>query len=156
MTNPVSESPFLSPKGTASDVVRALHTTLSGHAVRSNQCMPKDGSETQTGMTLGFTTMPTLTGGVLSYDVGTTGVVIRLSSDALQTITGFANNDAGRVYHLTNVGTNDIVLINQSGIEAAALRMALPNNTGVTMQRGDSVTIWYDSVDSRWRTLAAH
>ncbi|MCS7084457.1 MAG: hypothetical protein NZ534_00055 [Bacteroidia bacterium] len=81
-----------------------------------------------------------------------TATRMRLSSDAARTITGLAGGADGRVVILTNVGSFNITLANESTSSSAANRFAFPSGDFV-IQPGISVTICYDSTSSRWRPL---
>jgi hypothetical protein len=81
---------------------------------------------------------------------------IRMSANGSYNLTGLKNPEAGtpRMFFLTNVGTNNITMIDSSGASAAAARFALPNGTNQVMGRNDSALIAYDTSSSLWRALS--
>src|SRR5215469_1383425 len=81
-----------------------------------------------------------------------TASVIRVSSTSAVNLTGLAGGTAGRLVNLINVGTNNIVLVNQSVSSAAANRFALGQN--ITMLPATSATLWYDAATSQWDAIA--
>ena len=81
-----------------------------------------------------------------------TATVLRLSTDASRTITGLAGGADGRVITLHNVGSNDLILANESASSAAANRFAL--GADATIGAGTSTTLRYDGTSSRWRAIA--
>lgn len=80
-----------------------------------------------------------------------TASVLRLSSDASRDITGLAGGADGRILLVFNVGSNNIVLKDESASSTAANRFAL--NGDITLAADDSVILWYDATSSRWRAL---
>lgn len=78
-------------------------------------------------------------------------VVLRLSSDAARSITGLAGGADGRVLTLHNVGTENISLVGESALSAAANRFALAS--GFTVRPDDGVILQYDATESRWRCI---
>lgn len=80
-----------------------------------------------------------------------TASVLRLSSDASRDITGLAGGADGRVLLVFNVGSNNIVLKDESASSTAANRFAL--NGDITLAADNSVILWYDATSSRWRAL---
>lgn len=82
-----------------------------------------------------------------------TAAVLRLSSDATRNITGLAGGADGRVIVIHNVGSNAIVLIDESASSTAGNRFALVGD--LTINGDHSVALQYDSTSSRWRTIGA-
>lgn len=80
-----------------------------------------------------------------------TSAVLRLSSDASRDITGLAGGADGRVLLVFNVGSNNIVLKDESASSTAANRFAL--NGDITLAADNSVILWYDATSSRWRAV---
>ncbi len=80
--------------------------------------------------------------------------VLRLSSDASRTITGLANGEANRFLYLINVGSNDIVLANQSASSTAANRIITGTGASLTMEADDVSFLYYDSTTARWRVIS--
>jgi len=81
--------------------------------------------------------------------------VIRLSSDASRNITGMvAPSPTGNVEKtLHNVGSFDIVLVNESASSSAANRFS--SGADITIAPNQSVRIIYDGTASRWRSLSS-
>lgn len=78
--------------------------------------------------------------------------VLRLSSDASRDITGLQGGADGRILVLANVGSNNIVLKDESGSSSAGNRFAL--TADITLSADSMVIIQYDSTSSRWRALS--
>ncbi len=83
----------------------------------------------------------------IGYDIKTS--VLRLTSDASHSITGIVDGTDGRVLTILNVGTNPIVLSNQSASSTAANRFAFGKN--VILAADQTAAIIYDSTSQRWR-----
>lgn len=77
---------------------------------------------------------------------------LRLSTDASRDITGIARGSDGRILLIHNIGSQNIVLKDESGSSTAANRFAL--NGDVTIAPDVSVELQYDSTSSRWRCVA--
>ena len=77
--------------------------------------------------------------------------VLRLESDVPRTITGLAGGAAGRMVWLTNVGSQTISLATESSASSAANRFAF-GASGFDLPAGGSLSIWYDTTSSRWRS----
>jgi hypothetical protein len=78
--------------------------------------------------------------------------VLRLSSDASRGLTGLAGGSDGRVVAIVNAGSNDVALRDANAASSAANRFAF--GVDVTLTSKQSVVLWYDATDSRWRLLA--
>jgi len=79
--------------------------------------------------------------------------VARLSTDASRTITGFVAGDTGQIAYIINVGSNDLVLANESGSSSAANRILTGLGANITLSQNHTVTILYDGTSSRWRII---
>lgn len=66
------------------------------------------------------------------YDPGNYEL-IRLSTNASRNITGFAGGTKGRLLWITNIGAQNIVLVNNSGLSVAANRIFNPGGGNITM-----------------------
>ncbi len=77
--------------------------------------------------------------------------VIRLSSDAARDITGIAFMAAGKAVLLLNVGTQNIVLKDESSSSVAANRFAL--SADLTLAADTGALAWYDPTSSRVRII---
>lgn len=103
--------------------------------------------------TTGVITPAQITGNVDNYaPTGlSTATVLRLSSDASRNITGLTGGAAGRVVVLHNVGSNAIVLKDDT-TSTAANRFALTADINMT---ADSVAVLqYDATSERWRAVS--
>jgi hypothetical protein len=75
---------------------------------------------------------------------------IRASTDASRNITGLSCSQAdGMVITLHNIGSNDMVIVNESASSTAANRFAVGSD--VTLTAGLSYSFRYDGTSSRWR-----
>ena len=81
--------------------------------------------------------------------------VVRLSSDASRNITGMLSVGAGLVRVLHNVGSNNIVLVDESGSSIADGRFALAG-ANLTLTPDESAILIYDDMSSRWRAGAVY
>jgi len=93
-----------------------------------------------------------LTGNQNNYQLGI-AIVERLTSDATRFITGFIAPLTENIRVITNVGSNNIVLANQSTSSLAPNRIITIAGTTVTLAPNDSVTLWYDITTARWREI---
>jgi hypothetical protein len=80
-----------------------------------------------------------------------TADIVRLSSDATRTITGFAA-DPGAVVTLYNVGSFDIRIDHEDTASTAANRVTSATGADIVLSPNDSITLVYDATSSRWRT----
>lgn len=79
-----------------------------------------------------------------------TAGVLRLSSDASRTINSLTGGVTGRILVLVNIGTQNIILLDDDGSTGtAANRFQLSSN--YTLVPEHAVSIWYDGTSSRWR-----
>jgi Protein of unknown function (DUF2793) len=81
-----------------------------------------------------------------------TASVLQLSSDASRAITGLAGGAEGRVVSLINVGSQPIVLADESTSSSAANRFALAAN--LTVAAKQAAMLRYDGTATRWRLIA--
>ena len=81
----------------------------------------------------------------------------RLSSDASRNITGFnpagGTNQNGETHILANVGSNNIVLVNESASSTAGNRFANSTGADITLAANEAALVWYDGTSSRWRVF---
>ncbi len=80
-----------------------------------------------------------------------TATVLRLSTDASRIISGIAGGTDGRALTLLNVGSNNIVLADDSASSSATARFALVSD--LIMKPDSGVSLLYDSTSSRWRAI---
>ena len=81
-----------------------------------------------------------------------TASVLQLSSDASRTVTGLAGGAEGRVVCLVNIGSQPIVLPDESASSSAANRFALGAN--LTVAAKQAAMLRYDGTATRWRLIA--
>jgi hypothetical protein len=81
-----------------------------------------------------------------------TAVVLQVSSDASRTVTGLAGGAEGRVVSLINIGSQPIVLADESTSSSAANRFAL--GAGLTVAAKQAAMLRYDGAAARWRLIA--
>ncbi len=81
-----------------------------------------------------------------------TALVLQLSSDASRTITGLAGGAEGRVVSLINIGSQPIVLADESTSSSAANRFTL--GTSLTVAAKQAAMLRYDGTAARWRLIA--
>lgn len=77
--------------------------------------------------------------------------VLRLTSDAMRTLTGIAGGSDGRILIIHNVGDYPITLKRESASSTAANRFAAAQD--ITIFPNEGTLLQYDSTSSRWRTL---
>jgi hypothetical protein len=82
----------------------------------------------------------------------TTAPVLQLSSDASRTVTGLAGGAEGRVVSLINIGSQPIVLADESTSSSAANRFTL--GASLTVAAKQAALLRYDGAATRWRLLA--
>ncbi|HEV7601500.1 MAG TPA: DUF2793 domain-containing protein [Bradyrhizobium sp.] len=89
-------------------------------------------------------------------DYNPTGVatasVLQLSSDASRTLTGLGGGAEGRVVSLINVGSQPVVLSDESTSSSAANRFALGGNLSIAAKQ--AAMLRYDGAAARWRLVA--
>ena len=86
-----------------------------------------------------------------NYALPSSTDIVRLSSDAVRTITGI-EADAGSVVTLYNVGSFDIRVDHEDTASLAANRVISATGSDVVIAPNDSITLVYDSTSARWRT----
>ena len=79
--------------------------------------------------------------------------IVRLSSDASRTITGFSPAEEGHFHILINVGAEDIVIANLDGGSIAANQVITLSGAGVTLGPNGTFIMVYDVVSSKWRQV---
>lgn len=94
------------------------------------------------------------------HDYSPTGLstasTLRISSDAVRTITGIAGGSDGRVLMIHNVGSFDIYLKEDDGsLSTAANRFYTPAGVWIRLAPKGFATLRYDATSSRWRSIAS-
>lgn len=82
-----------------------------------------------------------------------TASVLRLTTDASRNITGITTGSDGRVLLIMNVGSFNIVLMDDV-TSTAANRFQLTGN--LTLPADAGAFLWYDSTSSRWRCIGTY
>lgn len=93
-----------------------------------------------------------------NYDPGAPSYFLRLSSSTSVNITGLTFSDApvsGQVHRIWNVGSNSIVLVNESASSTAANRFNCVGGSNITVAAGQCADLQYDADISRWRVFLA-
>lgn len=106
------------------------------------------------GLILKEVTLAQITANQNDYELGI-GSMFRLSSDASRTITGFHGGVSGEGMIIVNVGSNNIVLANQSASSGAINRIITGTGANITLSADDVALLFYDSVTERWRVQEA-
>lgn len=94
-----------------------------------------------------------LTADANNYDPGNHGS-LRMSSNASRTITGIDGGVTARLLTILNVGSNNIVIAHQSASSSVENRIITATAANVTLGANDSITLYYDATDERWRVTA--
>ncbi len=81
--------------------------------------------------------------------------LLRLSSDASRTITGFDKTISRKndTIWLTNVGSFDVVLAHENAGSVATNRIISPTTANLALGPDESAMLWYDGTTTRWRIL---
>lgn len=82
-----------------------------------------------------------------------TASTLRLSSSASYNVTGLSGGSDGRIIIIANIGSFNIVLINESVSSTAGNRFVFANAVDTTLLPNQEVILQYDSTSSRWRLL---
>ena len=77
-------------------------------------------------------------------------ILTRFSTDAARTITGFGGAKAG-VKMIANVGSNNLVLANNSASSDAENRILTHSGANITLTGGQLAIMIYDFTSARWR-----
>lgn len=76
--------------------------------------------------------------------------VLRLSTDAPRTITGFRGGVKGRFLTLFNVGAFEITIANLSGLSILGDRVYSPTTTDIILNAGGQLVLYYDITNNQW------
>ena len=77
-------------------------------------------------------------------------ILSRFSTNAARTITGFAGAKAG-IKIIANVGSNNLVLANNSASSDAQNRILTHSGANITLTAGQLAIMTYDFTSARWR-----
>lgn len=102
------------------------------------------------------TTPSQITADQNNYNPTNDGYYQRWSTDASRSITGlvFTSPGAqigGQTHVIVNVGSNNIVLVNESASSTAANRFHNSTGADITLAADQEVNCWYDATTARWR-----
>jgi hypothetical protein len=76
----------------------------------------------------------------------------RWSTDASRNITGLSLSQVdGQTHVITNVGSNNIILANESASSTTANRFHNSTGADITLAADQEVNCWYDATTLRWR-----
>lgn len=106
------------------------------------------------GLNLRVSTLGQITANQNDYALGSASL-FRLSSDASRTITGFEGGTDGKGIVLANVGSNNIVIANQSASSGAINRVITGTSGDITLSADDVAILFYDGTTERWRVQEA-
>jgi hypothetical protein len=81
--------------------------------------------------------------------------ILRLSSNGFHFISGFAATADGHTFQVVNVGSFPIGLYNQNTDSTAGNRNAFDDHDVIILP-GQSVTLWYDGTDTRFRLAGGY
>jgi hypothetical protein len=86
-----------------------------------------------------------------NYAPGGSSMFMRFSSDASRNITGLSISQVdGEVHTVINVGSNNIVLVNESASSTAANRFTNSTGADITLAAKQAADLIYDGTASRW------
>jgi hypothetical protein len=89
-----------------------------------------------------------------NYNPGASSLNLRLSSDASRTLTGLTFTNAkqdGQIHYIWNVGSQNIVLANESASSTAANRFTTTTGADLTLGANKCAFAFYDATSARWR-----
>jgi hypothetical protein len=95
-----------------------------------------------------------ITGNQNDYNPGGSSYYQRWNSDAARNVTGLTFTAAqtnGQTHIIVNVGSQNILLINESASSTAANRFHNTTGADITLTADQQAYVWYDSTTSRWR-----
>jgi len=101
-----------------------------------------------------FSTPATLVADVNNYSPSNASLW-RLSSDAARDITGILSSYkiVGRTLTIINVGSNNIILKNESGSSSTFNRIITGTGSDITLLPNNSINLIKDFISSRWRII---
>lgn len=105
-----------------------------------------------------FRTVPTtpaqMTASQDNYNPGGVSRVQRWSSDASRNVTGLSISQVdGETHMIINVGSNPIVLVNESASSTAGNRFTNSTGADITLSANQAADIEYDGTSARWRVF---
>ena len=87
-----------------------------------------------------------------AYALGTANFV-NVSTDAARTVNGFATGYDGGWSIITNTGSNNLTLANQSPLASPADRIITSDGLSLIIGGGGSALVLYDAITARWRAF---
>lgn len=132
---------------TGSDVITAV---IDGVPTCSAVAADLGGSVSFTG----DITPPQITSDANNYNPTglSTAAVLRLDTDASRNVTGLVGGADGRLILIFNVGSNNVVLVNESGSSTDLNRFAI--NANIALAANQGIILQYDSISLRWRAAS--
>lgn len=79
---------------------------------------------------------------------------IRVSSSSTSSIDGINSGTDGELRILTNTGTNNILIKNNSTTATSDQRILISDNQNITLYSNSSVSLIYDQIVDKWRLLS--
>lgn len=100
------------------------------------------------------TTPAQITANQNDYNPGGRSKFLRLSTDAARTVTGLtmpSTQVTGEEHVIINVGSQNLILANESASSTAANRFTNTTGADLTLSANQMAFLWYDGTSSRWR-----
>jgi hypothetical protein len=82
-----------------------------------------------------------------------TATHVRLSTDAIRSITGFASVSSPTTRYVINVGSYNINILNSSTSSSVGNRVTVPGGADLVLEPNDVVTLWKDPTSNTWVVL---
>jgi len=135
------------PDTTNNEYLTVLHATgFTG----SGTATPNVQFDINGGVATRATTNSQITADQNNYAIGA-GTFFRLTSDAARTLTGLTGGFDGKQLIIVNVGSQNILLADQSGSSTAANRIITGTGATVTISPDQIAVLIYDATTARWR-----
>ena len=93
--------------------------------------------------------------GSINNNMRTWGRITGNATTSVLTGIDSSNAQSGDSFDLTNVGSETIVINNEDAASLAANRIITPTGRNFVLRENNTVTIRYDTADSRWRIVSA-
>jgi hypothetical protein len=88
------------------------------------------------------------------YAPSGSSMFIRLTSDASRNLTGLSISQVdGEIHYIWNVGSQNIVLVNESASSTAANRFTTTTGADLTVAANKCAMLMYDGTSARWRVV---
>lgn len=158
--DPISAQSFVAAGGTLVTTTLSLESLRGGFSVLGSgltTIVQGSFSVGESFFLTGVNTPAAIAGANNDYGaLPSTVSVARISASAPgASVTGLSGGVDGRLAIVTNIGSDSISLVHDSGASAASNRMLLPGATNLTLRQNDSVLMWWDTTSSRWRLASS-